>query len=129
MENRVGTSSQQKVSPHGKLPCKASLCGAYGCKQRHYKLLHPGDPKKERDSSASSSAVTGVVTVHQNGHNKVLLRIIPVMFNANGRSIQTFAKPLLDGGSDSTLVEKLLVDQLGVQVFVLSTVHVVDQWR
>ncbi|XP_062712952.1 uncharacterized protein LOC134290030 [Aedes albopictus] len=99
--------------PHGKWPCKASLCGADGCEQRHHKLLHPGDPREERESTASSSAVTGVVTVHQNWHNKVLFRIIPVMLHANGRSVQTFA--FLDGGSDSTLVEKSLVDQLGVE--------------
>lgn len=51
--------------------------------------------------------------MHQNSHSKVLFRIIPVELHANGRSVQTYA--FLDGGSDSTLVEKSLLEQLGVQ--------------
>ncbi|XP_062538728.1 uncharacterized protein LOC134207003 [Armigeres subalbatus] len=99
--------------PHGKWPCKASLCGTDGCQQRHHRLLHPGNPTQERESTDFPNAVSGVVSVHQNSHNKVLFRIVPVVLHANGKSVETFA--FLDGGSDSTLVEKSLIEHLGIQ--------------
>ncbi|XP_062703662.1 uncharacterized protein LOC134286107 [Aedes albopictus] len=98
--------------PHGKWPCKAPMCGTDGCGQRHHRLLHPGNPEEERQPAAPSNSVSRVVNVHQHCHNKVLFRIVPVELHANGRSVQTFA--FLDGGSDTTLVEKSLVEQLAL---------------
>ncbi|XP_065094804.1 uncharacterized protein LOC135715461 [Ochlerotatus camptorhynchus] len=96
--------------PHGKWPCKASNCGVNGCQQRHHRLLHPGDPREGK--AEGSTPVSGVISVHQQ-HHQILFRIVPVVLHANGRSVQTFA--FLDGGSDSTLMERSLAEQLGVQ--------------
>ncbi|XP_062713931.1 uncharacterized protein LOC134290753 [Aedes albopictus] len=96
--------------PHGKWPCKASNCGVNGCQQRHHRLLHPGDPREPRAEASTQSS--SVISVHQQQHT-VLFRIIPVILYANGRSVSTFA--FLDGGSDSTLVERSLAEALGVE--------------
>ncbi|XP_055633238.1 uncharacterized protein LOC129773624 [Toxorhynchites rutilus septentrionalis] len=96
--------------PHGKWPCKALGCGVNGCQQRHHRLLHPGEPREPK--TEISVPTSGVISVHQQ-QQQVLFRIIPVVLHANGRSVRTFA--FLDGGSDSTLVERSLAEQLGVQ--------------
>ncbi|XP_062714276.1 uncharacterized protein LOC134291034 [Aedes albopictus] len=96
--------------PHGKWPCKAPVCGVGGCEQKHHRLLHPGDPRA--DNTTTSAPVSGVISVHQH-HHRVLFRIIPVVLHANGRSVGTFA--FLDSGSDATLVDRSLAEQLGVQ--------------
>ncbi|XP_062538477.1 uncharacterized protein LOC134206767 [Armigeres subalbatus] len=99
---------------HGKWPCKAPPCGTDGCKENHHRFLHPGYPRPGTNvgNAASSSSNTGVVTVHQHSHQKVLFRIIPVSLHANGKTAETFA--FLDGGSDSTLVESSIASELGI---------------
>ncbi|XP_055643274.1 uncharacterized protein LOC129779676 [Toxorhynchites rutilus septentrionalis] len=55
---------------------------------------------------------TGVVTIHQHQHQRILFRIIPISLHANGKTVNTFA--FLDGGSDSTLLENSIAKKLGV---------------
>ena len=78
---------------------------------------------------------TGVNSQNSAGHtaNKVSLRILPVRVRGNqpGRMIETYA--LLDNGSDVTLCDRELVDELGItrqpRSFLLTTQESKDSER
>ncbi|XP_055622908.1 uncharacterized protein LOC129766407 [Toxorhynchites rutilus septentrionalis] len=95
---------------HGKLPCKAGLCGENGCEDRHHKLLHPGKPGSSQTIDVPNTRST--VTIHRHLQSLILFRVIPVTLHGNGRAIQTYA--FLDDGSSTTLVESATARKLGL---------------
>ena len=86
-------------------------------------------------SSQSHVIGAGVNSQDSAGHtaNKVSLRILPVRMRGNepGRMIETYA--LLDNGSDVTLCDRELVDELGIaeqpRTFLLTTQESKDSER
>ncbi|XP_062713763.1 uncharacterized protein LOC115256765 [Aedes albopictus] len=124
LENRWKTAQQLSLCrrcliPHGKWPCKATVCGVSNCEARHHKLLHPGNPQAptiEAVSSARSQVTpttSATVNVHRQLPCPVLFRILPVTLYGKKKSVTTLA--FLDDGSSYTLMEKELADELGVE--------------
>ncbi|XP_062713750.1 uncharacterized protein LOC134290600 [Aedes albopictus] len=124
LENRWKTAQQLSLCrrcliPHGKWPCKATVCGVSNCEARHHKLLHPGNPQAptiEAVSSARSQVTpttSATVNVHRQLPCPVLFRILPVTLHGKNKSVTTLA--FLDDGSSYTLMEKELADELGVE--------------
>ena len=77
--------------------------------------------RADQELSHSESSTSGVVTelssqshVIGAGADKVSLRIVPVRVRGNqpGKVVETYA--LLDNGSDVTLCDRRLVDELGI---------------
>ncbi|XP_062702635.1 uncharacterized protein LOC134285592 [Aedes albopictus] len=124
LENRWKTTQQLNLCrrcliPHGKWPCKATVCGEGNCNERHHQLLHPGKPhapSSEVPTSSkghSTSLPPANVNVHRQLPCPVLFRILPVTLHGKTASINTLA--FLDDGSSYTLMEKGLADELGVE--------------
>ncbi|XP_062535245.1 uncharacterized protein LOC134204441 [Armigeres subalbatus] len=122
LEKRWKTTQQLSLCrrcliPHGKWPCKATVCGIGNCDARHHKLLHPGDPQQSTAavtaSTKSRATPTATLNVHRQLPCPVLFRILPVTLYGNSASINTLA--FLDDGSSHTLIEKDLADELGVE--------------
>ncbi|XP_062537985.1 uncharacterized protein LOC134206298 [Armigeres subalbatus] len=90
--------------PHGRWPCRTSKsCDVSGCRAYHHSLLHPGSPE---------STEVAVVSVHRQPKHPTIFRIIPVILYGKVKQFQTFA--FLDEGSDLTLIDEEIVDQLGI---------------
>ena len=92
-------------------------CGNGDCGRLHHPLLHGAPrmyPRRRPPVSTTRatspqpfSSATAVAT-----ESVTMLPIVPVVLTANGRKFQTFA--LLDSGSEVTLVEKGVIEKLGV---------------
>ncbi|XP_065079701.1 uncharacterized protein LOC135702570 [Ochlerotatus camptorhynchus] len=104
--------------------CKQSKpCGKNGCEFLHHPLLH-NTQKHEAPRSPTPMAATPNSTqpetrrtdhscnVHQ-GQSEILFRIVPVMLYGPTKTIRTYA--FVDDGSELTLIEQSLSDELGVQ--------------
>ncbi|XP_068729037.1 uncharacterized protein [Montipora capricornis] len=120
-----------------------SGCYVEGCGKKHMTVLHPpvqplpvghgtqDSRRADQELGHSESSTSGVVTqlssqshvigAGVNGQNgtghiadKVRLRIVPVRVRGNqpGKVVETYA--LLDNGSDVTLCDRKLVDELGI---------------
>ncbi|XP_062554097.1 uncharacterized protein LOC134219387 [Armigeres subalbatus] len=124
LENRWKTAQQLNLCrrcliPHGKWPCKATVCGVDNCEARHHKLLHPGNPQPYTNEPTSStraqstSTPSATVNVHRQPQSQVLFRIIPVSLYGKKATVNTLA--FLDDGSSYTLIEKNLASELGVE--------------
>uniref|UniRef100_A0A182PWK7 PHD-type domain-containing protein n=1 Tax=Anopheles epiroticus TaxID=199890 RepID=A0A182PWK7_9DIPT len=86
-------------------------CGKNGCTKRHHPLLHSpslteGRGENRYESNLSHS--TGIYSARD-----VLLRYIPVTIHGPKRAVNTVA--LLDEGSSVTLMERRLLEELGLQ--------------
>ncbi|XP_062703946.1 uncharacterized protein LOC134286352 [Aedes albopictus] len=109
--------------------CQTKLCGKNGCELKHHELLHneqksaslpsntsPGNVDKpssyQRQESTSNSTEHGCHS-HQVSSSKVLFRYLPVVLHGKHQSIETFA--FLDDGSELTLLEKELADELQLE--------------
>jgi len=132
-----------KVGHMAKGCMQRSGCYVKGCGKRHMTVLHPpvqpslvgprmqdGHHTNQEVSAAEKSSLSvsanlcsqshvigaGVKSQNNAGHtvNKVSLRILPLRARGNqpGRMIETYA--LLDNGSDVTLCDRELVDELGI---------------
>ncbi|XP_055588827.1 uncharacterized protein LOC129741145 [Uranotaenia lowii] len=90
---------------HGRRSCRLrQSCNIDNCQHRHHRLLHP--------TKVQSSTVTvAEIHIHRNPHMSSLFRIIPVKLFGKLRCVETFA--FLDEGSDLTLVENELANDLG----------------
>lgn len=98
------------LNTHGRRICRnATQCAVEGCQYRHHPLLHSNRPN-------SVSERQGVSTVQNHTHRQLqqalLFRIIPVVVSGPQATIETFA--FLDDGSDLSLIESSLVEQLGI---------------
>ncbi|XP_055600296.1 uncharacterized protein LOC129749360 [Uranotaenia lowii] len=99
------------LAPHGRWPCRNKQpCGINGCPEPHHKLLHPGSCSTLKSQGSESSV--SVTAHHQHQQGTTFFKILPVTLHANGKSVSTFA--FLDDGSDLTLVEDELIDELGL---------------
>ncbi|XP_062557279.1 uncharacterized protein LOC134222152 [Armigeres subalbatus] len=104
------------LGKHGRRPCKIlAVCGVDGCRQRHHQLLHTGaqkhQPPSRQGQRPSENAGKGL-NAHHAAKKSTLFRILPVKLFWKGKSVETFA--FLDDGSDMTLVEQSIAEQLGI---------------
>ncbi|XP_062703981.1 uncharacterized protein LOC134286385 [Aedes albopictus] len=83
-------------------------CEVDDCAEPHHKLLHPSKPKTN-----SSVQQRGVTFAHCSRQAGVLFKVLPVILSSNGKSVLTFA--FLDNGSNLTLMEEEIADELGLQ--------------
>ncbi|XP_058840837.1 uncharacterized protein LOC131696307 [Topomyia yanbarensis] len=112
-----GTSYEIKVfagvagDAHGKRSCRnATLCVIDGCTYRHHALLHSNRSNANQRPTQELSIVQN--HAHRQGKQTFLFRIIPVVLRGPRATIETFA--FLDDGSDLSLIENSLVEQLGI---------------
>lgn len=91
---------------HAPWPCRRPKeCSVSGCRIRHHPLLHyPSNNLRPTISSSQNH--------HSVGH-KVIYRIIPVTVYGISDPVHTYA--LLDEGSEVTMIERSLADQLGLK--------------
>ncbi|XP_062541787.1 uncharacterized protein LOC134209767 [Armigeres subalbatus] len=99
------------LNAHGRRSCRNSRpCVIEGCQYRHHPLLHSNRP------SVSGRFNQGLSTIHNHIHRQykqsLLFRIIPVIISGPRATVETYA--FLDDGSDLSLIESSLVDQLGI---------------
>lgn len=88
------------LNDHGNATCKFKIrCNVGDCQQKHNPLLHP---------------VEGVVgtTAHIQTADVILFRMIPIRLHYGSKTVTTLA--FLDEGASITLIEKTLVDHLGI---------------
>ena len=113
---------------HISVGCLAkSACEIQGCRRRHHTLLHPPASQQMvegRDRVAhqgvqvdsSTPLQSGQANSTSTGGGKMCLRIVPVKVRSHNdasKSLETYA--LLDTGSDISLCDKSLAEELGVQ--------------
>ena len=95
-------------------------CRLDGCKRKHVTLLHPPDQPKHVDEvhgiqqSSAGTMGSGQYSAISRGR-KVRLQIVPVRVRGKKREevVETYA--LLDNGSDITLCDERLREQLGIE--------------
>ncbi|XP_065075863.1 uncharacterized protein LOC135699513 [Ochlerotatus camptorhynchus] len=87
-------------------------CGIKGCIFLHHPLLHNDHQEVEKERSGQTFA-TGSCNIHQLQTSEVLFRIVPVLIHGPSKSIQTYA--FIDDGSELTLMEDSLAEELGVK--------------
>ncbi|XP_062715374.1 uncharacterized protein LOC134291519 [Aedes albopictus] len=102
-------------------PCKQKKeCGTNGCSYLHHPLLHNADrhpaaasqdPIRSTETQRNQTTNTSC-NIHQ-GQSEVLFRIVPVLLYGPSKVIRTYA--FLDEGSELTLMEQSLADELGAQ--------------
>nr|CAK6928354.1 unnamed protein product [Fasciola hepatica]CAK6928356.1 unnamed protein product [Fasciola hepatica] len=83
----------------------ATVCGKFGCSARHHELLH-------RDKLSVACPETYQCAANRTTGYDVALGIIPVKISGPKGTALTYA--LIDNGSDVSLVEKGLVEQVGL---------------
>ncbi|XP_058837183.1 uncharacterized protein LOC131693415 [Topomyia yanbarensis] len=99
------------LNAHGKRSCRnAKLCVIDGCTYRHHALLHSNRSNANQRPTQELSIVQN--HTHRQGKQTFLFRIIPVVLRGPRATIETFA--FLDDGSDLSLIENSLVEQLGI---------------
>ncbi|XP_055605881.1 uncharacterized protein LOC129754048 [Uranotaenia lowii] len=96
------------LSSHGRRACRSGIsCDVVGCNYRHHPLLHnPKESKIQMTHFADHHT-------HRAEDSPTLFRIVPVTVYGASTSVETYA--FLDEGSDLTLVEVSLAQQLGLQ--------------
>ncbi|XP_055604521.1 uncharacterized protein LOC129752777 [Uranotaenia lowii] len=94
--------------PHRKWPCRSTNeCGIDGCRIRHHTLLHSSTL-----ANLNSSPHVNVAH-HHSDRSYSLYRYLPIVLQANGKSVEVIA--FLDDGSSSTLLENSVATELGVK--------------
>ncbi|XP_062700521.1 uncharacterized protein LOC134284941 isoform X2 [Aedes albopictus] len=102
-------------------PCKQKKeCGTNGCSYLHHPLLHDAErhtaaasqvPVRSTETQRNQTTNTSC-NVHQ-GQSEILFRIVPVLLYGPSKVVRTYA--FLDDGSELTLMEQSLANELGVQ--------------
>lgn len=100
------------LNNHGRRSCKNAMqCVFEGCQYRHHPLLH--SDRSDRVSERPTQALTTVQHhTHRQFKQTLLFRVIPVVISGPRATVETFA--FLDDGSDLSLIESKLVEQLGI---------------
>ncbi|XP_058816851.1 uncharacterized protein LOC131680146 [Topomyia yanbarensis] len=99
------------LNAHGRRSCRnATRCVIEGCQYRHHPLLHSDRVNSISRPTQGSSTVQN--HMHRQSKQALLFRIIPVAISGPRATIETFA--FLDDGSDLSLIENDLVEQLGI---------------
>lgn len=102
-------------------PCRLQKqCGRNGCTYLHHPLLHSGDKRRSDDSPTTelvhetqgTEETARSCNTHHKKTGEVLLKIIPVVLYGPSRTVRTYA--FVDDGSELTLLEQGLADELGV---------------
>lgn len=111
------------------------VCDRDSCNKKHHVLLHPAQASSANNGTTAREATCNSVKANKDGDytisstkkGNVCLPILPVKAYSkeSGRSITTYA--LLDQGSDTTLCERRILDQLQItgeeQTFLLTTIN------
>ncbi|XP_058128347.1 uncharacterized protein LOC131291496 [Anopheles ziemanni] len=93
---------QNCLSLHWDKACRSKQsCRVTACGQRHHTLLH-----------SDTGNVKAQCNTHRVAEPEILFRVVPVTLHKEGRSVDAFA--LLDEGSNLTMIESSLAEQLGV---------------
>ncbi|XP_062698761.1 uncharacterized protein LOC134284192 [Aedes albopictus] len=96
---------------HGRRTCRiSSRCGIDGCQFRHHQLLHQ---KSEEITKKTPEVRRTEDHAHHHHEQSILFRIIPIKIHGATKSVNAFA--FLDEGSSATLVERSLVEELGIE--------------
>ena len=104
-----GTVKHTVKSCPSKFKCKVEGCGA-----SHHTLLHkPKPPQKPSENEKIDNQVKSTNTATSNISDAVLLQVIPVRVIGEQHVVTTYA--MLDSGSEITLVDPSLVEQVGAQ--------------
>ncbi|XP_062540921.1 uncharacterized protein LOC134208963 [Armigeres subalbatus] len=88
-------------------------CGINGCTYLHHSLLHNENNEGSKLGSGAEAARDSNCYVHQTQTNDVLFRIVPVVLYGPAKMVQTYA--FIDDGSELTLMEHSLAQELGLQ--------------
>ena len=107
------------------------VCCREGCKRKHHTLLHAETQPKEESSKAPGANQESATSPQKAECNSVgssrgvCLRVLPVKIWNEGKAVTTWA--LLDEGSDISLCEEGIAEELGLQgnkkKFTLTTVN------
>ncbi|XP_062713921.1 uncharacterized protein LOC134290744 [Aedes albopictus] len=89
-------------------------CGVNNCSFLHHPLLHNTlkDAEKDRTDKTPTNS-TGSCNVHQSQTSEILFRIVPVLIHGPSKVVMTYA--FIDDGSELTLMEESLAEELGVK--------------
>ncbi|XP_055632493.1 uncharacterized protein LOC129772974 [Toxorhynchites rutilus septentrionalis] len=88
-------------------------CGVNGCSYLHHPLLHAEKIEVDRSFPHTDAATNTSCNVHQSQTNEVLFRIVPVVLYGPSKMVHTYA--FIDDGSELTLIEHSLAQELGLQ--------------
>lgn len=101
-------------------PCKLNkLCGFYGCKGKHHRILHYNQTPQRSENKNKTVRVQDTkpavarTHLHHQFMSEVFYQIIPVTLRNGDRETRTYA--FLDPGSSLTLVDRQLVHQLQLE--------------
>ena len=83
------------------------------CKTKHHALVHFEKLKSEVPDPQGKREDSSIVTCANRSHQKVCLRILPVVVRGPNTSVETYA--LLDEGSNVTLCTENLLSRLHIQ--------------
>ncbi|XP_055589201.1 uncharacterized protein LOC129741485 [Uranotaenia lowii] len=84
------------------------ICGVNGCTYKHHPLMH-----KKLEVKPSTATPGNYCNIHQLEGDQILFRIVPVILYGSKTAIRTFA--FLDDGSELTLIEESLANELDLQ--------------
>ncbi|XP_058811282.1 uncharacterized protein LOC131676179 [Topomyia yanbarensis] len=87
-------------------------CGTNGCTYLHHPLLHGYGNPRSGESPTAAAVYEKSCNVHQ-VQSEILFRVVPVILYGPSKAIRTYA--FLDDGSELTLLEQSLADELGLR--------------
>ena len=93
-------------------------CDRPGCQKKHHALLHPpavsaGNQELASRPTSYQASATVLNSATGAGRKRVCLRVVPVRVEgSSGQMVETYA--LLDDGSDVSLCDRRLLQQLGL---------------
>ncbi|XP_058456935.1 uncharacterized protein LOC131434288 [Malaya genurostris] len=107
---RAGKLCRKCLCKHNGSCKQAKPCSTDGCTYLHHPLLH--DRGDNRSDEPSIHPIESNCNVHQT-QSEILFRIVPVILHGPTKTIRTYA--FLDDGSELTLLERDLADELGLK--------------